>query len=69
MEDALRFEDYPAVAQPTLFFHGLRDETAPCSLSEEFVRRNPNARLERVDDGHELLDNMERIRVAAEAFL
>jgi pimeloyl-ACP methyl ester carboxylesterase len=69
MEDALGYEDYPAVPQPALIFHGLRDEQVPCALSEEFARRNAHTRLELVDDGHELLGSVDRIWTAAAEFL
>ncbi len=69
IEDALAFEEFPAAPQPALIFHGRRDEQVPYTLSEEFVRRQPNARLELVDDGHELLDSVDGIWRAAAQFL
>ncbi len=69
IEDALQFEEFPPVSQPTLIFHGLRDTQVPCELSREFARRHPNARLELFDDGHELLDSVDRIWDEAAAFL
>ena len=69
MEDALQFEEFPAAPQPALVFHGLRDNQVPHALSQEFARRHPNARLELFDDGHELLDSVDRIWDATAAFL
>jgi pimeloyl-ACP methyl ester carboxylesterase len=69
IEDALEFEEFPPVPQPALLFHGRRDSQVPHVLSEEFARRHPHARLELFDDGHELLDSVDRIWAAAEAFL
>jgi len=54
--DALGYEAYPLVSQPTLIFHGRKDEVVPIAVSEEFVRRNPPARLQTLDSDHELLD-------------
>jgi uncharacterized protein len=61
IEDARRYEEFPAVTQPTLIFHGLRDEVVPPASSEEFVRRHPHARLRLVDDDHELLASLDVI--------
>lgn len=69
IEDALEFEEFPPAPQPALLFHGLRDAQVPHALSEEFARRHPHARLELLDDGHELLDSVDRIWAAAAAFL
>jgi uncharacterized protein len=68
IEDAREFEEFPETTQPVLIFHGLSDDAVPCLLSEEFVRRRPEARLELVADDHELLNVIEQIGDAAEAF-
>jgi pimeloyl-ACP methyl ester carboxylesterase len=69
IEDALHFEEFPPAPQPALLFHGRQDATVPSTLSQEFVRRHPNASLELFDDGHELLDSVDRIWTATAAFL
>jgi uncharacterized protein len=56
LEDALRYEDYPDARQPALIFHGLHDDVVPAEASQEFCARHPEARLELLDSGHELLD-------------
>lgn len=61
MEDARRYEPYPAVAQPTLIYHGRADDVVPVEVSREFAARNPSAELHVVESGHELTDVMERM--------
>jgi pimeloyl-ACP methyl ester carboxylesterase len=61
LEEAEQYEDYPAVSQPTLVFHGRNDDVVPVALSEEFARRNPQVDLRVVDSGHELLDVLEEM--------
>ncbi len=69
IEDALQFEEFPPAPQPALLFHGRQDAQVPWQLSREFARLHPNASLELFDDGHELLDSVDRIWDAASAFL
>jgi pimeloyl-ACP methyl ester carboxylesterase len=69
IEDAAQYEDYPDVAQPALVFHGKRDATVRCALSEEFARPRPNVDLVLLDDGHELLASLETIWTATAPFL
>ena len=69
IEDALQFEEFPPAPQPALLFHGRQDAQVPCQLSQEFANRHPNARLELFNDGHELLDSVDRIWDASAAFL
>ncbi len=54
--DASTYEDYPEVLQPTLILHGTQDDVVPASLSEEFARLRPSARLVLLPSGHELTD-------------
>lgn len=56
IEDAAQYPDYPSVAQPTLILHGAQDEVVPASLSQEFVRRHPHARLRILPSDHQLTD-------------
>lgn len=59
LEDGLRYEDFPAVNQPVLVFHGTRDEVVPASFSEDFRALHPHAELRLFDSGHELTDVLE----------
>ncbi len=54
--DSLRYPPFPAVRQPVLIFHGLRDDVVPASLSERFAVLNETARLRLLDSDHELVD-------------
>lgn len=69
LEDAARYEPAPDFRQPALIFHGIHDDVVPHSASEAFARTHPNARLELLDSGHELLDVLDRIAPPIEAFL
>ncbi len=60
-EDAQWHDDVPDVPQPTLLFHGLRDETVDPQLSVDFARSRPNVRLELLDSDHSLTDQLERM--------
>jgi hypothetical protein len=55
-EDALWYEENPPVTQPTLIFHGRRDEVVNAAVSVQFAWGKPNVRLELVDSDHQLLD-------------
>jgi pimeloyl-ACP methyl ester carboxylesterase len=68
-EDALAFDPYPSVDQPTLIFHGKNDDVVPLSLAEEFVRRRPDTTLFAVDSGHELLEVLDVIWKESRRFL
>jgi len=61
IEDACRYEEFPEVAQPVLVIHGIHDDVVPPALSEEFVRRQPQARLQLVDSDHDLLSAIDVI--------
>lgn len=68
--DAEGFEPAPNVTQPTLLFHGLKDDVVPAAYSEEFAAAHPaNVILRLLDSGHELTDVLERIWLEAEGFL
>jgi pimeloyl-ACP methyl ester carboxylesterase len=67
--DAEQFDAYPDVSQPTLIFHGARDEVVPAAYSREFAALRPSATLEEVEDGHELLLHIDRISARALDFL
>jgi pimeloyl-ACP methyl ester carboxylesterase len=69
MVDAAQYEDEPDFRQPALIFHGARDEVVPPRYSEAFAAGHPNARLEVVDSGHELLDVLDSLLPKVLAFL
>jgi uncharacterized protein len=69
LEDAERYEDYPDFQQPSLIFHGSQDGTVPVRYSVEFTARHPNARLEIVDSGHDLVNVLEDIAPKLVRFL
>jgi pimeloyl-ACP methyl ester carboxylesterase len=69
LEDASRYEDFPALRQPTLIFHGAHDDVVPRALSEEFAAGNLHTHLEILDSGHELLNVLEYMTPKVTAFL
>ena len=69
IEDAAHYEDYPDFRQPTLIFHGARDDVVPARYSEEFAGAHDNARLEILDSGHELVDVLDYMAPKVVAFL
>jgi pimeloyl-ACP methyl ester carboxylesterase len=69
LEDSMRYEDEPDARQPTLIFHGTRDEVVPPEVSERFCLTHPQARLHLLDSGHELTDVMEPMWELAWDFL
>lgn len=69
MEDGLRYEDYPAVTQPTLIFHGRQDDVVPYQLSLEFDAHHPETLVTLYDSGHDLGDVIEEMWKETERFL
>jgi len=67
--DGERYEAYPDFTQPALIFHGLRDDTVPVRYSEEFAAAHPNATLEVLDSGHDLLDVLDYMAPKITRFL
>lgn len=61
MEDAARYEPFPAFLQPGLIFHGTRDPVVPVQYSTAFAEAHENVRLVGLDSGHELTDVLEEI--------
>jgi uncharacterized protein len=59
LDDGLRYEDYPDFRQPALIFHGAQDDVVPARYSSEFAATHPNARLEILESGHDLLNMLE----------
>jgi pimeloyl-ACP methyl ester carboxylesterase len=54
LEDALRYEEEPAVSQPTLIVHGAQDNVVPPEASRRFAAGRANVELHVLEDGHEL---------------
>jgi pimeloyl-ACP methyl ester carboxylesterase len=52
-----------------LIFHGSQDEVVPAELSRRFAAAHPNATLEIVDSGHEMLNVLDAIAPEVTAFL
>ena len=69
LDDGLRYEDYPDFRQPALIFHGAQDDVVPPRYSAEFTATHPNARLETLDSGHELLNVLEYMAPKVRGFL
>jgi pimeloyl-ACP methyl ester carboxylesterase len=69
MEDASRFEPFPDFHQPALIFHGNQDSSVPVQQSLAFVRDHTNARLVRLESGHDLIDVLEPIWKECETFV
>lgn len=56
LEDAAQYEPFPGFRKPALIFHGAHDDVVPAGYSQQFAAAHPNARLEVLNSGHELLD-------------
>jgi pimeloyl-ACP methyl ester carboxylesterase len=69
LEDSSRFEPFPDFRQPALIFHGNHDPVVPVIYSSEFVEAHPNARLVRLESGHELIDVLDAIWRESQDFL
>jgi alpha-beta hydrolase superfamily lysophospholipase len=69
LEDGARYEDYPDFRQPALIFHGANDDVVPARYSQEFAASHPNARLEVLDSGHELLNMLDYMAPKVTEFL
>ena len=61
LEDAQRYQPFPDFTQPALIFHGAQDDVVPPAFSREFAAFHPNAQLEILDSGHELLNVLEHL--------
>lgn len=69
MEDALSYEEHPAITQPCLIYHGAADTVVPVEVSRAFARLHPAVELREVDDGHELLQDLAGLCQASLDFL
>jgi hypothetical protein len=68
-EVAAGLPPFPEVTVPALVIAGRRDESVPLEDIEAWVARTPTARLEVVDDGHELAGSLPLIQRQALEFL
>ena len=69
IDDGAGYEDYPDFRQPALIFHGADDDVVPPRYSEHFAATHPNARLEILDSGHQLLDVLDEMAPKIVEFL
>lgn len=69
LEDAMRYQDYPEVAQETLIFHGSRDDVVPPQYSARFASNRPNVRLEVLDSDHQLLNVLDHLWAKTSRFM
>jgi pimeloyl-ACP methyl ester carboxylesterase len=69
LADGERYEAYPDFAQPALIFHGAHDDAVPLRYSEEFASAHPNATLEVLDSGHDLLNVLDYMAPKIAQFL
>jgi pimeloyl-ACP methyl ester carboxylesterase len=69
LDDGAGYEDYPGFRQPALIFHGAHDDVVPVQYSEEFAATHPNASLEVLDSGHELLNVLDYMAPRVTDFL
>jgi uncharacterized protein len=69
MEDSAAYEDEPDAWQPTLIFHGTKDEVVPAFLSQSFAATHPNAELHLMDSGHELTDVLDPMWTVVQPWL
>ncbi|MGA8025851.1 MAG: YqiA/YcfP family alpha/beta fold hydrolase [Bryobacteraceae bacterium] len=69
MDDAASYPPFPDFHQPALIFHGNHDPVVPVTYSAAFVEAHPNARLVRLDSGHELTDVLDPVWEDSRDFL
>ncbi len=69
LEDARQYPDYPDFHQPALLFHGVHDDVVPPQFSVEFAATHPNACLEVLNSGHDLINVLDYMAPKVSAFL
>jgi pimeloyl-ACP methyl ester carboxylesterase len=69
IEDALQYEAYPEVTQPTLIFQGRHDTVVPCGYAERFAAQRSNAKVRLLDSDHDLINVLDEMWRGTEAFL
>ncbi len=68
LHDSAAHAGYPACTQPALVFHGVQDTVVPIAAAERWVGENSNARLVKMESGHELLDVLDEVWEKCAAF-
>ena len=68
IEDARRYEPFPAVSVPTRVLHGRRDESVDPALAARFARETPDADLQWFDTDHQMLDVLDQLWSSIQAF-
>ncbi|MCC6365452.1 MAG: alpha/beta fold hydrolase [Bryobacterales bacterium] len=67
--DGRQYEEYPAVTQPCLIYHGRRDDVVPVEASIEFASGKANVDLHIEDSDHELVDVLDVMWAGARRFV
>ena len=70
IEDVRTHPETPEVGCPTRILHGTRDEVVPIHFSRQYVAARPGlTSLVEVEDGHDLMNSLERIAEEVLGFL
>lgn len=69
IEDALGYEDEPAVLQPTLIVHGVNDDVVPVEVSRAYTRTRTSSTLIEVESDHELMSAIDQVWTETRSFL
>lgn len=69
LPDSARYEAFPDFRQPALIFHGIHDDVVPAAYSQQFAAAHPNATLELLDSGHDLLNMLNYMEPKVRQFL
>lgn len=69
LADAQSYEEEPAITQPCLIFHGIRDVVVPVTASRAYARTRTCCELRELDSDHELLDQVDTIWEGIRGFL
>lgn len=69
LENALHYEEFPAVTQPTLILHGQHDDIVPAALSQDYARRHQHVEFRLLASDHGLVDVADEIFEGSARFL
>ena len=69
IQDGRQYEDFPDFSQPTLIFHGIRDDAVRPQISKRFASTHPNVTLRLLDSNHELTNVLQPMCEEAIEFL